>query len=67
MNLSIFSNIIEKCRKQLQAGSIWVNTWNFFTPQTPCGGYKQSGFGRVGSKYAVDNFTKVKSFAQAIL
>ena len=30
----------------LQAGSVWVNCYEYITAQTPFGGYKQSGFGR---------------------
>ncbi len=30
----------------LQAGSVWVNCYEYITAQTPFGGFKQSGFGR---------------------
>eukprot|EP01083_Nonionella_stella_P193618 714883_1 len=32
---------------------IWINCWNAFFPQTPFGGYKESGFGRIGGQYMV--------------
>ena len=38
-----------------------------FFPQTPFGGYKESGFGRIGGEYAIDNFTKVKVQTQMLL
>jgi aldehyde dehydrogenase (NAD+) len=33
---------------RLQAGVVWVNTFNQFDPSSPFGGYKESGFGREG-------------------
>lgn len=47
--------------RKLQAGSIWVNQYNMITPYTPFGGYKQSGFGRDLSKYALDGYTQIKN------
>lgn len=47
--------------RRLQAGTIWVNQYNMITPYTPFGGYKQSGFGRDLSKYAVDGYTQIKN------
>jgi acyl-CoA reductase-like NAD-dependent aldehyde dehydrogenase len=47
--------------RKLQAGSIWVNQYNMITPYTPFGGYKQSGFGRDLSKYAIDGYTQIKN------
>ena len=43
------TNVIHKCRKKLQAGTVWVNCWNAFFPQTPFGGYKDS----VNVKYLI--------------
>lgn len=46
---------------KLRAGSIWVNQYNMITPYTPFGGYKQSGFGRDLSKYALDSYLQIKN------
>jgi len=46
--------------KRLQAGSVWINTWNQFDDAVPFGGYKTSGWGREKSEYALENFTEVK-------
>jgi len=46
---------------KLQAGTVWVNTYNVYDTAAPFGGYKQSGFGREMSKYAVDYYTQVKT------
>lgn len=32
--------------KHVRAGSMWVNTYEVVTPQTPFGGFKESGIGR---------------------
>ena len=46
---------------KLQAGTVWVNTYNTFDAASPFGGYKQSGIGREMGSYALDNYTEVKS------
>src|SRR5204863_206818 len=47
--------------KQLKAGTVWVNTYNFYDPGLPFGGYKESGFGRERGRYALEEYTQVKS------
>src|SRR6266576_1168047 len=34
--------------ERLRAGVVWANTYNRFDPSSPFGGYKESGFGRLG-------------------
>ena len=46
---------------QLQAGNIWINSYNLIPPGLPFGGSKQSGFGREGSIYAMEAYTEVKA------
>jgi acyl-CoA reductase-like NAD-dependent aldehyde dehydrogenase len=47
---------------ELQAGTVWVNTYNQYDSASPFGGYKQSGFGRdLGWQSALDKYTQVKS------
>jgi len=45
----------------LKAGTVWVNCTNQLDYNTPFGGYRQSGFGRENGKYALDNYTQVKT------
>jgi aldehyde dehydrogenase (NAD+) len=45
----------------IQAGSVWINTYNGFDTGSPFGGYKQSGFGRDLGSYALDQYTNIKS------
>ena len=45
----------------LQAGSVWINSYNVFDSGSPFGGFKQSGFGRDLGSYALEQYTQVKS------
>jgi aldehyde dehydrogenase (NAD+) len=47
--------------KKLQAGTVWINTYNVYDTAAPFGGYKQSGFGREMSVHALEHYTQVKS------
>jgi len=46
---------------QLQAGTVSVNTVDAISPQTPFGGFKQSGIGRDLSLHALDKYTALKT------
>ena len=46
---------------KLQAGTVWVNTYNVYDTAAPFGGYKQSGFGREMSAHALEHYTQVKT------
>ncbi len=45
----------------LEAGTVWVNTYNRFHPASPFGGYKESGFGRELGREGLDLFLQTKS------
>jgi aldehyde dehydrogenase (NAD+)/phenylacetaldehyde dehydrogenase len=47
--------------KALKAGTVWVNAYNYYDPGLPFGGYKESGFGRERGRYALEEYTQVKS------
>jgi len=47
--------------KQLQAGTVWVNTYHPLDAASPFGGYKQSGYGRELGENALDLYTQIKS------
>ena len=47
--------------RKLQAGTVWINTYNIYDTATPFGGYKQSGFGREMSMHAIEHYTQLKS------
>ena len=44
----------------LEVGMCGVNEGLLSTVQAPFGGVKESGLGREGSKYAVDDYTEIK-------
>ncbi|KAG7864113.1 hypothetical protein KL919_000141 [Ogataea angusta] len=46
---------------KLEAGSVWINTYNDFHQMVPFGGYKQSGIGREMGAQALDNYTQWKA------
>lgn len=50
----------------LEAGTVWVNTYNEFDPAVAFGGMKQSGLGRDLGDAAVDGFTELKSITIAL-
>jgi acyl-CoA reductase-like NAD-dependent aldehyde dehydrogenase len=47
--------------RELEAGTVWVNTYHPLDAASPFGGYKQSGFGRELGEYALDLYTQIKS------
>ena len=47
--------------RKLQAGTVWINTYNVYDTAAPFGGYKQSGFGREMSMHALEHYTQIKS------
>lgn len=52
--------------RELQAGSVWVNTFSDIAPQGPYGGYKQSGFGRTGGLDGLHEFMQIKNIRIAM-
>ncbi|HTI37473.1 MAG TPA: aldehyde dehydrogenase family protein [Vicinamibacterales bacterium] len=47
--------------RKLQAGTVWINTYNVYDSAAPFGGYKASGFGREMSAHAIEHYTQIKS------
>jgi acyl-CoA reductase-like NAD-dependent aldehyde dehydrogenase len=46
---------------RIQAGTIWINTYGYFDPAAPFGGYKESGYGREMGPDAIDLYTQTKT------
>ena len=44
----------------LEYGMVGINTGLISTPEAPFGGIKQSGLGREGSRYGIEEFTEMK-------
>ena len=45
----------------LEAGTVWVNMYRAMAPQSPFGGYKQSGIGRQNGSEAILEYLQTKS------
>jgi phenylacetaldehyde dehydrogenase len=46
---------------ELQAGTVWVNTYNVFDAALPFGGFKESGWGREMGREVLDNYLETKA------
>jgi succinate-semialdehyde dehydrogenase/glutarate-semialdehyde dehydrogenase len=51
---------IWRVAEALEYGLVGVNTGLISTEVAPFGGFKQSGLGREGSKYGIDEFLEIK-------
>ena len=50
-----------RCAQEIEAGTVFINKQSTFrTDNMPFGGFKNSGVGKEGIKYAVDEMTKTK-------
>src|ERR1700682_6055806 len=47
--------------RKLQAGTVWINTYNNYDPAAAFGGYKMSGYGRELGMHALEHYTELKS------
>jgi len=47
--------------KQINAGTVWINTYGMFYNEAPYGGFKQSGFGKELGKEGFLEYTCLKN------
>jgi len=47
--------------RAVEAGSVWINCFDAVTPQTPFGGYKQSGHGRELGEDGLEPYLETKT------
>ncbi len=47
--------------RAIRAGTVWINTYNFYDPAAPFGGFKASGFGRDLGREALDGYIDTKT------
>jgi len=45
---------------RINAGAVGVNSARFVSPETPWGGFKDSGFGKENSTYGLEEYTQLK-------
>jgi acyl-CoA reductase-like NAD-dependent aldehyde dehydrogenase len=61
---AVWTNDIKRAfrvAKQVQAGQVWINNYMTLNPWMPHGGFKQSGYGKDLSKYALEEYTRLKN------
>lgn len=56
----------QRIARDIDAGTVWVNTYGAFHPTLPFGGTKSSGFGRELGESAVDGYTELKTIVEDI-
>jgi betaine-aldehyde dehydrogenase len=66
---AIFTTSLDTSRRvsrELQAGTVWTNTWAAINDGFAEGGYKQSGIGRLRGPLAITEFQEAKTVVHAI-
>jgi acyl-CoA reductase-like NAD-dependent aldehyde dehydrogenase len=53
----------ERVAKEIDAGTVAINTDNFFKPECPFGGFKKSGMGKEYGEIGIQEFTRQKLIA----
>lgn len=46
---------------EMQSGNVWINGYTGLPASMPFGGQKQSGYGRLGGRHAIREFTRTKN------
>jgi betaine-aldehyde dehydrogenase len=59
-------NISRRVSREIQAGTVWTNTWAAINDGFAEGGYKQSGIGRLRGPLAITEFQEAKTVVHAI-
>jgi betaine-aldehyde dehydrogenase len=55
----------QRVAARLRHGTVWINTYNVYVPQTEWGGYKQSGIGRELGPSGLDEYREAKHIWQS--
>jgi aldehyde dehydrogenase (NAD+) len=54
----------QKVACRLRTGTVWINNYHLIRPDSPFGGYKQSGYGRENSMEALYEYSQLKHICQ---
>src|SRR5699024_5073019 len=60
----IWTNDLQRAHNladEIDAGTIWINTYRSTAAQAPFGGFKNSGYGKERGKEALLEYTKIKN------
>jgi len=69
LTASVFTRDIGRAlrvSRALDFGTVWINTHDEPAVETPHGGFKSSGYGKDMSKYAVEDYTRIKLVAASL-
>ena len=69
LSAAVFTSSINTSRRvsrEIQAGTVWTNTWAAINDGFAEGGYKQSGIGRLRGPLAITEFQEAKTVVHAI-
>lgn len=55
------TSIVQNAIRDLDAGSVWINGYGPILPETPFGGFKESGFGNDLGEEALDHYSRTKT------
>lgn len=64
LSAGVFTRDITRAHRvvdRLEAGTLWINTYNLCPVEIPFGGSKQSGFGRENSLAAIEHYSELKT------
>ena len=64
LSAGVFTNDLTRAHRvadRLDAGTLWINTYNLAPVEVPFGGSKMSGVGRENSREALNYYSEVKS------
>ncbi len=59
-------NISRRVSREIQAGTVWTNTWAAINDGFAEGGYKQSGVGRLRGPLAISEFQEAKTVVHSV-
>ena len=53
-------NVAYRMGRAIKAGRVWTNCYHAYPAHAAFGGYKESGIGREGSKYGIEEVVEIK-------
>ncbi|MGR3291391.1 MAG: betaine-aldehyde dehydrogenase [Paracoccaceae bacterium] len=64
LSAGVFTSDLTRAHRvcdRLEAGTLWINTYNLAPVEIPFGGTKMSGVGRENSRAAINHYTEIKT------